>query len=472
MIHKIIKVKDLLLDKENPRLPNIIDSEASIIEYMVSTEQVLAIMEDIADIGLSPIEGIAVIKSSSGYTVLEGNRRVSALKLLNNPNLLPAYSEKVNSILEKHDHEIAEVNCVVFNSRDEAKVWLERKHSGQQSGIGTKSWSAEQKTRFKGASSNNTLALNIIDFAKEKKIEEAHASGILTTVTRFLANETFRNSIGLKSLTKDSKITIDIPEENFKTILERFIVDVVDKTNKQVGSRANKDDVIKYGNYLQDSYLKDVERTEYHVVNPITVSDTPVEFDARSINDHNKDDSDLNKPNNEKHELPVYGKDKPDKEIKNRSSRDPNSRKYIFTNAFYCKTSNSLIKKIFHELKTIEVNSLPLSCALMTRTFIETILKQYLDIICGINKNKSKLDDVIHTIYKHLKSPENLKKISPAQESALGNLKLLTERKGYALSPFSLGVNAHGGSYPKATDIKTDWMNIEPIMQYLLDNIE
>lgn len=472
MMNKSIKVNNLLLDRENPRLPNTIDSEVSIIEYMVSTEQILNILEDIANIGLSPIEGVAVLKEGSSYIVLEGNRRVSALKLLNNPNLLPAYSEKISNVLKDCDRKIEEVSCVVFNSRKEAKVWLERKHSGQQGGIGTKPWSSEQKTRFKGNTSNNTLAMNIVDFAKENEIEEAQTTGMLTTVTRFLANETFRNSIGIKSRTKDSEITIDIPKEDFTLVLKQFIYDVVDKTNKQVGSRANKEDVIEYGNYLRDNYLKDIERTEHHTINAPIVSNSSHEADHPPVNSDDESDSDLDKSSNEQKEPSFSDKDETNETPRKRSSKNPDNRKYIFTSEFYCKTSNSLITKIYYELKSIEVTSLPLSCAIMTRTFIESIMKQYLDEVCNSKKSRDKLDNIINDIHKHLNLVDNLKVLSSKQEAALKYLKLLTERKGYALSPFSLGINAHGGAYPKATDIKTDWMNIEPIIQYLLNSLK
>lgn len=128
-----------------------------------------------------------------------------------------------------------------------------------------------------------------------------------------------------------------------------------------------------------------------------------------------------------------------------------------------------MIMAIYHELRTIEVETLSLSCAMMTRIFLESILKKYLEQVSANKKNRSKLDDVINEVNTHLSSKENLSTLSSTQEVSLKSLKLLTEKRGLALSPFSLGVNAHGGAYPKATDLKTDWMNIEPIIQYVLN---
>lgn len=472
-----LKIDKLVLDIKNPRLPSIMENEISIIEHMMDKEQIMNLLEDIAKNWLSPIEDIAVFEGIAGYVVLEGNRRVSALKLLENPDLLPPYSKRIKDILKRYDTKLVDVECEVFDKREDANLWLERKHSGQQNGVGTKSWSAEQKTRFEGSTSNNnTLAVNIIDFAKRNEIDEVKVDGILTTVTRFLANPAFRNSIGVKSSTKDSSIIIDIPEEQFTTLLEKFISDVADKTNKKIGSRANKDDVINYGDYLYDNYLKGIERVGIYKLNNLN--------DSIDTNESKqKDDNNIDKKNAHKSKSSLGERNYEDQGFLNnkeeestsntssrqRSSRNPNNRKYVFTTDFYCKSSDKMIMAIYHELRTIEVETLSLSCAMMTRVFVESILKKYLEQVSTNKKNRSKLDDVINEVNTHLSSKESLITLSSTQEVSLKSLKLLTEKRGLALSPFSLGINAHGGAYPKATDLKTDWMNIEPIIKYILD---
>ncbi|WP_369957660.1 hypothetical protein AB8P72_09030 [Psychrobacter sp. CLB018] len=472
-----IKIESLVLDYKNPRLPNSMDSEISIIEYMILQQQSMALLEDIAKNWLSPIEDIAVCKDGSEYIVLEGNRRVSALKLLKNPDLLPLYSQRIKDILKEHNTKILDVECEVFDKREDARKWLERKHSGQQNGIGTKHWSAEQKTRFEGGrSNNNTLAVSIIDFAKKNDIKEAEIEGILTTVTRFLANPAFRNSIGLRSNTKDLAIVIDIPKEDFILVLEKFIFDVADKNNKAVSSRSNKNDYIKYGNYLYNTYLKEVERVDSYTLNKL-------EQDV-NVDDYEKNDTEAavdieaHQNSNDSSDANINGQDalkqkeKLNTSIRQRSSKNPNDRKYIFTNDFYCKTSHQILVTIFHELKKIDVNEFPMSCAIVTRLFMEYILKFYLSSINGKDTSRAKLDYAILEIYKYLNSEENMEKLNQIQRASLKSLKFLQENKSSALSPASLGMNAHAGAYPKASELKIDWMNIEPIIQYILNEIK
>lgn len=480
IVKRKIKIENLFLDQQNPRLPRSFDSEVLIIEHMINTEQVLNILEDIAGIGLSPIEDIAVCKESVGYTVLEGNRRVSALKLLKNPELLPVYSKKINDILNKYNTKVEEVECVIFNKREDASLWLERKHSGQQNGIGTKPWSAEQKTRFKGSkSNNNTLAINIIDFAKKNEIEEAEVDGILTTVTRFLANPAFRNSIGVKSNTKDSDVIIDIPEDCFTSVLETFISDVVDKSNKNVSSRANKDDVINYGNYLYDTHLKDIERVDGYI---LSSADTNISIEDESFNlkEDQKTNSQLlieNKnlgedaENNNKIE-PTESEEKLDITAKTRNKvlKNPEDRKYIFTNSFSFNSSNQVLTSIYHELRKMEVNDFPLSCALVTRSLMEYIAKAFVKKVNGNLPNDNKFDNILNSIEQYFKKHNNL--LSQSEAAALKCLINLRTDKSLALSPAFLGMNAHAGAYPKPRELKINWVNIESIMQYMLDNIE
>lgn len=53
-------------------------------------DKLYSLVDDIVTNGLSPVDLIIVTPSedNSKYTVLEGNRRITSLKLLNNPTLI------------------------------------------------------------------------------------------------------------------------------------------------------------------------------------------------------------------------------------------------------------------------------------------------------------------------------------------------------------------------------------------------
>ena len=58
--------------------------------------------------------------------------------------------------------------CVVFPNADEANKWIRLKHTGENDGIGTVTWDAQQKARFeKKVRGKTTYALQVIDFLKK-----------------------------------------------------------------------------------------------------------------------------------------------------------------------------------------------------------------------------------------------------------------------------------------------------------------
>ena len=79
-----LDVSRLHLDSENPRHDPITD-EPEIISRLYGREQVLVLAKNIARNGTSPLERMAVVEHPSmpgHFVVVEGNRRLCALKLL------------------------------------------------------------------------------------------------------------------------------------------------------------------------------------------------------------------------------------------------------------------------------------------------------------------------------------------------------------------------------------------------------
>src|SRR5262249_19240151 len=83
---KPYKLDDLLMDSQNPRIPEDKNSLSpdQLVAYVAHKYNALAIARSIADHAYFPSEPlIAIPKGNSGkLIVVEGNRRLSALKLL------------------------------------------------------------------------------------------------------------------------------------------------------------------------------------------------------------------------------------------------------------------------------------------------------------------------------------------------------------------------------------------------------
>lgn len=83
---------DLLLDPLNPRI-NVPDgaTQEEIRRQLLKHGEVVALAKEIkASQGLLPGERIIVWFNGTSHVVFEGNRRVAACQMLNNPTLVPA----------------------------------------------------------------------------------------------------------------------------------------------------------------------------------------------------------------------------------------------------------------------------------------------------------------------------------------------------------------------------------------------
>ena len=84
-------VTSLLLDPQNPRIPELASepTQRVIVAELVTHDSVYELAKDIADLGFFPNELLVGIQSDGKDTILEGNRRLAALKLLISPELAP-----------------------------------------------------------------------------------------------------------------------------------------------------------------------------------------------------------------------------------------------------------------------------------------------------------------------------------------------------------------------------------------------
>ena len=101
-----ISYEDLLLDTHNPRLPKSMGnkSESEIINYFLSDASLIELMLAIGKNDFFEGEQLLVIKAENNkYCVIEGNRRLSAVKLLHNPTIANIYKSKVDQVISESE---------------------------------------------------------------------------------------------------------------------------------------------------------------------------------------------------------------------------------------------------------------------------------------------------------------------------------------------------------------------------------
>jgi hypothetical protein len=253
-----ISVDRIFLDLENPRHKPY-TSEAEVIEYLCRNESVYALAKDMSEMGLNPLELFALISldtnkkkitKATSFVVAEGNRRMCAIKLLNDPDLAPTKLRKdFSKLAELSTQSFSEVPAILFEDGTQVDAWLERIHGGPQGGIGRKPWNAEQKTRHLG-DRKNALAQSILDYSEQSGyISAEERKGKLTTAQRYLGNSVLREAIGIDSDIPGT-ISRTRPSEDVALLLKSFMRDLVDGA---VHSRSNSDDIKNYARDLSSS---------------------------------------------------------------------------------------------------------------------------------------------------------------------------------------------------------------------------
>ncbi|WP_019647101.1 hypothetical protein [Novispirillum itersonii] len=247
-----VPINRIFLCLDNPRHEPMED-EAQAIEYLCKEEDVYPLARDIAKFGLNPLERFALVaevgKSGArqSYSVPEGNRRMCAIKLLNDPDLAPPSLRKSFEKLSQTWTPITEVPAVVFDTKEDVWHWLDRIHMGPQGGIGRKSWNPEQKSRYDGGNKNKA-AQAFLDYAQaEGMITAEQRKDKLTTTQRFLSNTTFREALGFDQSNPDI-VGRTRPKEEFDLLARKFVEDLIG--NKNVTSRMNKNQIIIYARQI------------------------------------------------------------------------------------------------------------------------------------------------------------------------------------------------------------------------------
>jgi hypothetical protein len=206
---KPIELADLRPDGLNPRIPAE-EGQREIIAAILKEggDKLLILTRDIATYGLSPMEPMLVMPAGKAYVALEGNRRLVALKILDNPRL--AGDHKTAEAFRKLSANAAQkpttIDCAVVGTREEANHWLTLRHTGENQGAGVVPWSAEQTQRFSGRSGSHAYAgVRFADAiatafsSSPELITDLNKVRVdrLTTLGRLIQDPDFRKGLGM-----------------------------------------------------------------------------------------------------------------------------------------------------------------------------------------------------------------------------------------------------------------------------------
>lgn len=239
---------------ENPRHGKISDPE-KIIEYLLRDEQVYELAKSIAERRTNPLELIGVVRiddeddtGQPTYEVWEGNRRVCAMMLLNDPDKAPPKWRQRFWELSKDLELIETVDGRVFDNHEELRFWMRNIHNGAQGGRGRKDWGPDEQHRD-NPTKKNAIAFALLERAEsEGLISSAQRKGNLTTLQRYVEKDALRAILKVDD-SDPANVKFGRRKPEFDKLLKQIIADLI---SKEISSRKNEDSVDEYAKTLEN----------------------------------------------------------------------------------------------------------------------------------------------------------------------------------------------------------------------------
>ena len=458
MVLKTIKLTSLFVNTENYRFEPL-TSQKEAIDKMVEDQgiKLYSLVNDIVTNGLSPVDLIIVTpnEDNNKYIVLEGNRRITSLKLLNNPALIDdkyvSLRRKFQKLQKENPNTISElknITCAVFENPTEADIWIKRKHSGDMNGIGTVTWNAQQKQRFEEKTAGkSSIPLQIITFLKSQQnvpdmIKDSLTKLSITNLQRLMSDPYVREHLGLE-VNNGILISKVAVSEVIKGLV-KVVEDILNPEFK-VSEIYNREKRKKYIDNFDTSQKPDLSNEA---------------FEQWSFQDivNNKGRVLINS--------------KPIEITKTNKNRRGN-RVGLVPKTLILHINNPKINKIFEELKHIQVKTCPNASSVLLRVFLELSVDAYLERYDLVKNNaitacssKENLNGKVCKVLNHMIQSKTMSNdISKGIRAEIND-------KNSVLSIESLNAYVHNEFfYPKADNLIIGWDNIESFFIQLWKSI-
>jgi hypothetical protein len=370
--HTDFLVTSLELDPRNARIPHSHArmSQRDIAADLVEHDKVFDLARSIADNGYYPIEAIILVAEDGHRYVIEGNRRVAALKLLLSPEFAPEdWQPRFRALANRVDPKaIKRVKAVSAPSREAAAPIIMSRHTQSQ----IESWSPLMQARF--YRNLVTSKIPIQDIASQYHIP-------LASITNALRMDMMYSIACVLDLPDDVAAKVRNPREFPITTLERIY-----ENPKGLESLGIKFDEAK-------GLVGSVKREEFQKGYSRIVSDIATrKVDSRALNTSEHIRGYLQGLGTDRPDLSrrgqftlksLLGTARPIGVPQDGAGKRPSRRSKpkplaLIPASFICEVNNQRITDFFRELTTLKVAQFPNAVSLMLRSLVELSLSYYL----------------------------------------------------------------------------------------------
>lgn len=445
---KNIQLENLQVDLYNPRYDQRTSQRDTLSTIAHDQGSKLAnLAEDIAEKGLNPSE-LTIVTSTEEpdiYTVLEGNRRVAALKiiasstLLNSLGLTKGLERRYKALHDSAKDTIpTEIPCVVM-PREEANYWIQLKHTGENEGVGVVTWDGPARHRFRGSSP----ALQAIDIAErsgylDDETKKKLPKVAITNIERLLNTPEARKLLGVDI--QKGQLSLTSPDNESIARLAMVVSDVANKKVKvtQLDAKAQR------VTYAQE----------------VAARPLPPPVSGAGTKGRGAAAADATAAGASKARRPINPE-----------------RKTLIPKQFRLEITQTRINRIYHELQKLAVEDFINSCAVMFRVFVELSVDEYakrnkisLKVVPKPKKGSSKpqqpkdmsLREKIRTVADYLEANGH------STKAELLGTRALSNNREHFLSVSTLNAYVHNKDYnPTPTDMKGSWDNVQVFIERL-----
>ena len=239
------------LDLRNSRFPRDAQSQTDAFELMFSTagDDCLDMLRDLTRSGRMNSSDTPIVVARDGrYVMMEGNRRLTCLRLWADPTLLrqdesleKQYLSRIERLVEDSAYAPpAELRVAVAPDEADADVWIDRKHTGGAGGAGTVEWGAAMKDRRRARNdpAKTSRAMAFVELVSGEYAEEPDVLVALETVRsarytfiqRFVDRSVVRDMIGLDF--SEGKMTFRHGAELSLPIIRQVLTDFAGSSQK------------------------------------------------------------------------------------------------------------------------------------------------------------------------------------------------------------------------------------------------
>lgn len=470
------KAGSLLLDPKNARIPRErrSDSQRALLHELLAHQDVRKLAKSIAKLGLFPSERLVVTPEGRRWVVLEGNRRLAAIKLLLNPDLAPAKRQVTELRRWAGQADLsafAKLEVAIVDSRVAAAPVIAALHTH----LPKKRWSSLQQARFYrelvdegqtavevaedvGESLSTVRdALRVeklyrcaltLDYAPDVRQKLAGDDFNLTTLERFLQFRAGRAFLGVEVDENESFRGV-VHVDRFKAVLGYVAAQVA--TVPGLTRVVNSNDAMA-------SWVRKRERR-------IPATKKRGRFTASEIL-------------GEEAAEPAEDEDK--KKPKRRRAPRPSSS--IVPKGFTCTTDQDKIRAIFKDLKSMKIAEHRNSTGVMLRVLLDIALWYYLekeghaDAACDCfdptGKRRKYNSDWTPNLRDLISYAVENRAIRGMPAKGYSSIKTLTSRDAnyfITIEAFN-DFTHHPYVTPTEGDLRALWQRAEPMLEIILND--